>query len=929
MPSEEYAQLTSSYVYYEKLIIVVVLLSTLYVSIICAQYPVWASETEPGTDKHSVKGEYVVKLRGAATEEFERSIAECDGKITGKSKLATLKIEISEKSEEKFFKKMYQDKNVEWFEPNYLVEATFLPNDPSWNMQWGPQRIGAAQAWDLERGSQDVLVVLIDTGVCYTHPDLVERYLPGGYDWVNHDDNPFDDNGHGTHCAGIVAASINNEMGVAGLAQVSIMAEKFLNSRGSGSSWDAAQAIVHAIDVGKTISNRTILSNSWGSPYDSSAIKDAIDYASQNGALIVAAAGNSASSTPFYPAAYSEVISVSATDSNDHLASFSNYGNKIELAAPGVDIYSTYLNGTYKSMSGTSMAAPHVAGVASLVWSCYPSYSRYQVQIVLDNTADDLGDTGCDQYYGYGRVNAFRAMQGIQPHDIRVNKVDTPSLLFTESSAKIKGAIQNIGSNNESNINVQLVVNGSVAGSKVVSEIQTMEIVTVEFDYEATSAGACNITIHLLPSQGETSILDNWKSRIVSVQDVGKILLVSDDDGKCFRSMGTSADEIASVLYKNGHKTTVWSESAYGRPSLSTLLKFEIVFWTCGDYWDWAVDQTDAENLVQYLNSGGSVFLEGDDIGLTHGDDVLMTSVAHATGQVDSSGGSGLTVIQTPHPICEGTPSSFGWSTNPISPDGIAPTNGGKEAFHYTDASWSAAVASGNGGAGSTVFFAFPLSCLEESIREKIIENSVGWLQKSYVVKIEPNNPEAVGLKVYIDKVAYTLPASIPVEEGFHGFAVWPNCESGGSEYIFESWKDESGQVISSDLVFTYGVQSNRTLYVCFREWRTAQLVLSTDQTVNVVPGQEMELTVTVANNGTGSVSDINVKLILPQNITLRGTESQQIILGSILPGGSYTVTWHIIANQTGAFRAIVISDGRDNVGDPTVDLVRLTVDVQ
>jgi hypothetical protein len=496
---------------------------------------------------------------------------------------------------------------------------------------------------------------------------------------------------------------------------------------------------------------------------------------------------------------------------------------------------------------------------------------------------------------------------------------------------KIKGAIQNIGSNSESNVDVHLVVNGSVASAKGISEIQAMEIVTVEFDYEPTDAGACNITIYLSPVQGETLILDNWKSRIVSVQDVGKILLVSDDDGKFCRGMGTSVDEIASALDKNGYKTTVWSESAYGRPPLSTLLKFEIIFWTCGDYWDWAVDPTDAGNLVQYLNNGGSIFLEGDDVGLTHGDDVFMTSVAHATGQVDRSGGSGLKAIQSSHPVCEGIPSSFGWFTNPVSPDGVAPTNGGTEIIGYTGTSttWGAAVASGNGGTGSTVYFAFPLSCLEEGIRDMIIENSARWLQKSYVVKIEPKNPEAVGLKVYIDKVAYMLPASVPVEEGVHGFAVWPNCENGGSEYVFECWKDETGQTISSDLIFTHSVKSNRTFYVCFRERMAAHLVLSTDQTVNIVPGEEMELTVTVSNNGTGIASDINVKLILPQNITLRGTESQQIILGSISPGGSYTVTWHIIASQTGAFRAIVTTDGRDDVGDATVDLVRLIVDVQ
>ncbi|MGB6680031.1 MAG: S8 family peptidase, partial [Candidatus Bathyarchaeia archaeon] len=317
------------------------------------------------TKNRFIEDEYIIKLKDWGDENSRSQMFDPDTEIQKKNeKMKTIKVKILEKNRDKFLEKIRKQKNIAWAEPNYIIEVETTPNDPSWDQQWGPQKISANEAWNLEQGNQEVLVVIIDTGILYNHPDLASNYVAGGYDWVNDDPDPMDDHGHGTHCAGIVAATINNAQGIAGLAQVKIMAEKFLSSAGYGSSWDAAQAIIHAIDVGKTISNRIILSNSWGSSGSSTTVEEAMEYAYQNGALITAAAGNDASSGPFYPAAYTEVISVSATDSNDNLASFSNYGNNIEISAPGVSIYSTHLDNGYQSLSGTSMAAPHVSGVA-------------------------------------------------------------------------------------------------------------------------------------------------------------------------------------------------------------------------------------------------------------------------------------------------------------------------------------------------------------------------------------------------------------------------------------------------------------------------------------------------------------------------------------------------------------------------------------
>jgi subtilisin family serine protease len=304
-----------------------------------------------------------------------------------------------------FIKDVSKNNSVKYVEPNWKSYIDATPNDPEWINQWGPRKIQANLAWNRQRNNSTVLVAVIDTGIKYDHPDLAANYAPLGYDWVNNDPYPMDDHGHGTHCAGIIAATINNSVGIAGLAQVKVMAEKALTREGWGYDDNLANAIIHAVDHGAKI-----ISCSWGSSEDSQLIRDAIRYATSAGALVIAAAGNSGTNTKHYPAAYPEVIAVTATDENDNLASFSTYGDWVDLAAPGTSIYSTYLWNTYVSLSGTSMACPHVAGVAALVWSRYPEMTNEQVRSQLFYTADDLGSDGFDIHYGHGRVNARKAV---------------------------------------------------------------------------------------------------------------------------------------------------------------------------------------------------------------------------------------------------------------------------------------------------------------------------------------------------------------------------------------------------------------------------------------------------------------------------------------------------------------------------------------
>lgn len=302
--------------------------------------------------------------------------------------------------------------DVAFVEPDYPVyacsPAPFIPDDPDYRFQWGPAAIGADNAWNLGLGNRNVTIAIVDTGVDYTHPDLAGSYLSGGYDWVNGDADPWDDNGHGTHCAGIAAASTDNGIGIAGIARAQVLAEKVLNAQGSGYTSDTAEGIIHAADSGADI-----ISLSLGLGSDSRALRDACRYAWERGCLIVAASGNSGTSSVTYPAALETVIAVGSLDTGGTKSSFSNYGVGQELMAPGSGILSTLPRNQYGYKSGTSMATPFVAGVAALVRSQNPGLTNAEIRQVLTATADDLGAAGTDPMYGYGRIDAYAAVTAV------------------------------------------------------------------------------------------------------------------------------------------------------------------------------------------------------------------------------------------------------------------------------------------------------------------------------------------------------------------------------------------------------------------------------------------------------------------------------------------------------------------------------------
>jgi len=326
---------------------------------------------------------------------------------------------------------------IERAEPNYVVHADLIPNDPFWPNLYGMRKIDAPDAWDLSTGSTANVVAVIDTGITYDHPDLVDNVWSApadyevmigsltldcpagshGYNAILDTCDPRDDNGHGTHTSGTVGAIGNNGIGVVGVNwTASVMSAKFLNSGGTGTVADAIKAIEFTIQVKAYFgsdANVRVLSNSWGGPGFSAALRDEIASARDNDMMFVAAAGNNSSDndvTPFYPASYAveNVISVLATTSTDARASFSNYGaNSVHLGAPGNGIISTVRTG-YGSASGTSMATPHVAGAAALVLS-YCSMDTATLTAALLNNVDPVDALSGLTITG-GRLNVFAAM---------------------------------------------------------------------------------------------------------------------------------------------------------------------------------------------------------------------------------------------------------------------------------------------------------------------------------------------------------------------------------------------------------------------------------------------------------------------------------------------------------------------------------------
>jgi len=300
--------------------------------------------------------------------------------------------------------------NIEFVEPDYLIEPDAIPADPFYSFAWHLPQISAPSAWDVTTGSTNVIIAILDTGVDSSHPELTAKLVPG-WNFYNDNADTSDLFGHGTPVAGAAAAASNNGQGVSSVAwNCLLMPIRISDTNGYGILSAMANGLTYAADRGARVANISFRASG------SFTVSNAAAYFQSKGGVVTISAGNEAvfDATPDNPF----VLTVSATDTGDVLASFSNTGNNIDVCAPGVNILTTAVGGNYGSGTGTSFSAPVVAGVAALVISANPSLSGAQVQDILKGSVDDVGTPGWDTSFGWGRVNAHRAV---------VSAIETPA----------------------------------------------------------------------------------------------------------------------------------------------------------------------------------------------------------------------------------------------------------------------------------------------------------------------------------------------------------------------------------------------------------------------------------------------------------------------------------------------------------------------
>lgn len=418
-----------------------------------------------------VEGQIIVKPRaGVSAEKFGQILA----KSGGHSKASFPQINahivtVPPQAEEAVIKALANNPNIEYAEKDMLVELSAVtPDDPKYGSQWFLPKIQAPTAWDSTAG-ENITVAVLDTGVQADHPDLVGNLVPGWNAASNNSDtSPI--MWHGTSVAGVVAASANNATGVASVAwEANIMPVRVSDTADGVAQWSAlVNGILWAADHGADVVNM-----SYDLSYGAYVLDDAAQYFRGKGGVVVIAAGNSNTD-----GGYSDnpnMITVAATDSNDNKASFSNYGDNVDVSAPGASIYTTYINSGYANTSGTSFASPATAGVVALIMAANPYLTPDEVEAVLEQSSDDpIAGTDWHPYFGWGRVNAAAAVQLAQQTVNTDIEAPSATIFSPQNNATISGTVlvEVSASDNNSVTGVDLYADGQWIGRDLTAPYQ-------------------------------------------------------------------------------------------------------------------------------------------------------------------------------------------------------------------------------------------------------------------------------------------------------------------------------------------------------------------------------------------------------------------------------------------------------------------------
>lgn len=402
--------------------------------------------------------EVVVKFsRDLADEEIAKINQKYEVQIIEKIELFKIyRVRVPEgKTVEEIVEEYRREPGVVYAEPNFVHKSfAIIPNDPESEKQWAIEKIELDRAWEVEKGNPEVIVAILDSGIDLDHPDLKDNIITG-YDFVDEDSLPGDNQGHGTLCAGIIGARGDNGIGIAGVTwNCKLMPIRVTDAEGT--YFNLAQGIIYAAENGAKVLNISL----GGCAY-SMVLEEAVNYALLQGCALVAGVGDDNTDKPVYPAGYEGVIGVAATNSEDKVSSDSNYGDFIDLFAPGVGIYSTFLNGGYAYSSGSSAATPLVSGLAALIISADPSLNGERVKEILYTTADYI-KPDYKAKYGRGRINAYRALtmaKGIEVIDIAIVDMEViPKAPISGQEAEVKVTLQNRGSIETTETNLRLYV---------------------------------------------------------------------------------------------------------------------------------------------------------------------------------------------------------------------------------------------------------------------------------------------------------------------------------------------------------------------------------------------------------------------------------------------------------------------------------------
>jgi len=570
--------------------------------------------------------------------------------------------------------KFKQEPAVEYAEPDYKVHIlgqvspSNTPNDPYFNDLWGLNNTGqtggtsdadidAPEAWNICNGSDGIVIADIDTGIDINHPDLAANIwtnlneIPGngidddgngyiddihGWDFVNEDNTVYDGiDDHGTHTAGTIGAVGNNGIGVTGVNwNVKVMPLKFLEYN-SGNTSDAIEAFSYVAKMGVKIT-----SNSWGyvgGPEQ--AMKDAID---ASGALCIFAAGNSSMDNDAgypdytaYPSSYplDNIISVAATDHNDELASFSNWGAAtVDLAAPGVNIKSTvptdHYNPPYASFQGTSMATPHVAGVAGLLMAKFPDNSILEIKQMILGSVDSKGNLQGLMISG-GRLNAYSALSGIIPPII-----DEASANPTAGAPPLTVSFTGSAHDVDGNIVEHHWNFGDGETSNEWNPVHTYQ-----------TGGTYAATLFVTDNDGGTSS----RGLNIQVMNPANVLLIDDDQGYSYETYFTDALDACGISYQ------VWDVELLGpAPSLTGISSlFNVVIWNTSWTYNSTLTSNDQSNLAAYLDAGGKLFLSSQDLIWDAGVNSFVKNYLHVSSAIDDVGANKVVGV-TGDPITNG-----------------------------------------------------------------------------------------------------------------------------------------------------------------------------------------------------------------------------------------------------------------------------------